>query len=122
MTSWGTGVLIGGIISAVILAAIAIYRAKPQKDIDLVSKAKIEEEVKRLQVAHDRRRTIRLLRLERYVDADIHYHRASRQYQERLVELVERCIASGLLPEGTVLGEPPEPPELPEIVPGDDLE
>jgi hypothetical protein len=120
--SWGTGGLIGGIITAVILAVVAIYRAKPQKDIDVVSKTKIEEEVKRLQTAHDRRRTIRLLRLEHYVDADIQYHRENRVYQEKLVGLVERCISAGLLPDGTTLGLPPEPPELPDIVPGDDLE
>jgi hypothetical protein len=39
-----------------------------------------------------------------------------------LVGLVERCISAGLLPDGTTLGLPPEPPELPDIVPGDDLE
>jgi hypothetical protein len=113
--SLGTLSLIGGIISAVALAIIAIYRAKPQKDIDVVSKAKIEAEVKRLQAAHDRRRTIRLLRLEKYLDADVQYHRDSRDYQAKLVELLERCIANKLLPEGTIIGEPPEPPDLPEM-------
>jgi hypothetical protein len=113
--SWGSGTLIGGIITAVVLAVIAIYRAKPQKDIDVVSKQKIEVEVKRLQEQHDRRRTIRLLRLERYLDEDVEYHRKNTVYQRDLRDLIEQCIVNGLLPEGRHLGDPPEPPELPEM-------
>lgn len=112
---WGTGSLIGGIIAAVILAVVAIYRAKPQKDIDVVSKGKIEEEVKRLQTEHDRRRTIRLLRLEAYLDRDVEYHRKNTAYQRTLVDLLKNCLANGLLPEGVNLGDPPEPPSLPEM-------
>lgn len=112
---WGTGTLIGGILTACILAVIAIYRAKPQKDIDVVSKGKIEEEVKRLQTEHDRRRTIRLLRLEKYLDQDVQYHRENRDYQQTLVILIKECITNGMLPDGTALGDPPEPPDLPEM-------
>lgn len=125
---WGTGSLIGGIIAACTLALIAIYRAKPQKDIDVVSKGKIEQEVKRLQSEHDRKRTIRLLRLEDYLLGDVQYHHKSKMYQLKLVErqdkleaLLERCIANGLLPDGErlesleSLGPPPEPPILPEM-------
>lgn len=113
---WGTGTLIGGIITAVILAVIAIYRAKPQKDIDVVTKGKIEEEVKRLQTEHDRRRTIRLLRLERYLDLDVQYHRASADYQRKMRDLIDECVNSGTLDDGHHhLGDPPEPPEFPEM-------
>lgn len=112
---WGTGTLIGGILTACILAVIAIYRAKPQKDIDVVSKTKIEQEVKRLQSEHDRRRTIRLLRLEKYLDQDVQYHRDNRDYQATLVTLLKECIANNMLPGDTILGDPPEPPDLPEM-------
>lgn len=113
--SWGTGSLIGGIIAAIVMAAIAVYRARPQRDIDVVSKSKIEGEVKRLQTEHDRRRTIRLLRLEKYLDLDVEYHRENRDYQAMLVKLIKECIANKILPDGTELSEPPDPPDLPEM-------
>jgi len=125
---WGTGTLVGGILSALVLAVIAVYRARPQRDIDVVSKAKIEAEVDRLQAEHDRKRTVRLLRLEEYLLADVQYHRASKIYQIKLVDrqakleqILERCIASGLIPDGEhladieALGPPPDPPGLPQM-------
>lgn len=128
MEKWNSGLLVGGIITAIVLGVIAIYRAKPQKDIDVVSKSKIEGEVKRLQSEHDRRRTIRLLRLEEYLLGDVQYHTQSSIYQMKLVErqvklekILERCIANGLLPDGEhlesveQLGPPPIPPVLPEM-------
>lgn len=120
--NWQNIGLIATALAAIGMAAVALYRMRPQKELDSASKSKIEEEVKRLQTAHDRRRTIRLLRLERYIDQDITYHRQSAAYQRTLVELVERCIAAGLLPEGTHLGDPPDPPELPEMMLDETLE
>lgn len=100
---WENYALIGGIVLALSTAAVALYRARPQKALDRSTKEKIDEEVKKLQSEHDRRRTKRLLRLEQYVDRDIHYHR-------EVAELLEYAKDNGFLPPDAVI---PTPPELP---------
>ncbi|WP_374159067.1 hypothetical protein ACEWX3_07545 [Mycobacterium sp. G7A2] len=102
-THWENVALICGIVVALMTAIVALYRARPQRALDQATKEKIDEEVKRLQSAHDHRRTIRLLRLERYIDRDIQYHR-------EIAELLEVAQEEGLLPQHVRI---PSPPELP---------
>jgi hypothetical protein len=116
--SWQNFVLVGGLAVAILTALIALYRASAQKGLDQGTKQKIDEEVRRLQTDHDRRRTVRVLRLERYVDHDITYHRLQKIYLNKLTDLLEQAIREGFLPE-VDLPRPPDPPELPEMPEGD---
>ena len=108
-------VLILGIVGSLSLAGVALYRARPQRELDSVTAEKVEQEVKAASEQYDREKTIRILRLERYVTKDVMYHRKNTIYQGQLAQLLEHAIVSGLLPEGTVMPEPPEPPELPDV-------
>lgn len=118
--NWGNVSLIGGIVTAILAALIALYRARPQRDLDDAQRKKIDEEVKRLQAAHDRRRTLRMLRLEKYLDADVEYHRKMRVFHSDMKDLVTAACKAGYLPLDHELPEPPEPPELPEMPDVDD--
>ena len=103
--NWTNLGLIAAVVTALVGAAVAVYRSGPQKDLDTSTKKKIEIEIKREADALDRRRTIRLLRLEKYVDQDIQYHR-------QVKNLLEHAKAAGFLPSDTVI---PEPPDLPQV-------
>lgn len=117
-------VLLLGIVGSLMLAGVALYRARPQRELDAVTKHKVEQEVKSAAEEHDREKTVRIIRLERYVTKDVTYHRQSERYQAeqtryqmKLVELLEKCIdaemITGCLPVAP--GEPPVPPELPDV-------
>jgi hypothetical protein len=118
--NWTNLGLITAAIAALAGAAVAIYRSRPQRDLDTNTARKIELEIKRESAAYDRRRTIRLLRLEKYVDQDIVYHREDRTYHLQLRELLEIAKKEGFLPRDTVIPEPPVPPELPRVDDDDD--
>lgn len=113
-TNWANIALIGGMVVALITAGLALYRARSQKDLDTGTKRKIDQEVTRLQTEHDTRRTVRVLRLERYVDADIAFHRRQNIYLAVLVDLLDEAVRGGFLPSRE-LPPPPEPPQLPDM-------
>lgn len=113
--STGDYVLIGGMVASLALAVVAVYRARPQKDLDEASKKKIEEEVTTQQTAHSREQMRHIIRLENYISADIIYHRQSSDYQYQLAKLVKRAQEGGYLPGDYVIPTPPDPPELPEL-------
>lgn len=118
-------VLLLGIIGSLILAGVALYRARPQRELDAVTKQKVEQEVKSAAEEHDRDKTVRIIRLENYVTKDVTYHRKTEQYQAdqtryqmKLVELLEKCIDAEMMTGGSMPaapGEPPVPPELPDV-------
>lgn len=118
-------VLLLGILGSLMLAGVALYRARPQRELDAVTKHKVEQEVKTAAEEHDREKTVRIIRLERYVTKDVTYHRQSERYQAeqtryqmKLVELLEKCIDAELMHSGCLPvppGEPPVPPELPDV-------
>lgn len=134
---WANASLIAGIIGALVIAAVALYRARPQRDLDAATTRKIEVEITRETASLDRRRTLRVLRLERYVDDDIEYHRHNNAYQHELLDyqqelteyqhelntILERAIRNKQLPWDTILPippdaprlQPPEPPKLPQM-------
>ena len=103
--NWENIALIGGMMVAVATALIALYRARPQRALDKATKEKIDEEVKRLQADHDRRRTKRLLRLESYIDKDVAYHRD-------VAALFLQLKQDGLLPANSKI---PIAPVLPQV-------
>jgi hypothetical protein len=125
-TNWTNIGLVVGMVVAVITAGIALYRASAQRGLDQGTKRKIDEEVKRLQLEHDQRRTVRVLRLERYVDENVDYQRRQRQYQDehaeyqrrqesylnQLTALLEEAIDAGCVPRDR-LPTPPKPPTTP---------
>ena len=92
--------------SALAVAGVALYRARPQKDLDANTAKKIELEIREKTEALDRRRTLRLLRLERYVDEDIQFHRDMR-------DLIAELQDAGLIPANHKLPVPPELPAMP---------
>ncbi len=115
-------VLIVGILGSLALAAVALYRARPQRDLDAVSKDKVENDIKVALEKYDRDKTVRIMRLENYITRDVIYHRQNERYQEKqnayqaqLLSLLERFIdiQNGDVPQPP--GEPPEPPELPDL-------
>lgn len=134
---WGNASLIGGIIGALAVAGVALYRARPQRDLDSATTRKIEVEIARETATLDSRRALRVLRLEKYVDEDIEYHRRNNAYQHELIDyqhaltvyqyklnsVLENAIRVGQLPWDTVLPTPPdsprlsvpEPPQLPRL-------
>lgn len=134
---WGNASLIGGIIGALVVAGVALYRARPQRNLDAATTRKIEVEIARETATLDSRRALRVLRLEKYVDDDIEYHRRNNAYQHGLIDyqnelttyqhrlnnILERAIRDGRLPWDRVLPvppkppllEPPEPPQLPRL-------
>lgn len=103
---WGNASLIAGIVASLVIAAVALYRARPQKDLDENTAKKIELEIREKTAELDRRRTLRLLRLEKYVDEDIQFHREMR-------DLIAELRDAGLIPKDRALPVPPVLPEMP---------
>jgi hypothetical protein len=113
--NWTNLGLIAAVITALIGAAVAIYRARPQKDLDTKTAQQIEIAAKREAWAFDRDRTIRLLRTEKYILEDIEYHHADLIYHLKLRDLLEVARTAGFLPADVVIPVPPVPPALPKF-------
>jgi hypothetical protein len=113
--NWTNVGLIAAALAALVGAGVAIYRSRPQKDLDAKTAKKIEVETKREVWDLDRDRTIRLIRLERYIGEDIEYHHKDRLYHLQMRDLLEIAKTEGFLPVDTVIPEPPVPPELPKF-------
>lgn len=117
--------LILGIVGSLLLAGVALYRARPQKQLDAVMRQKAEQEVKTAAETYDREKSIRIMRLENYATSDVRYHRLVERYdqkrtlyEEKLLALLERCIDEKLIRNGDLPeppGEPPTPPDLPDL-------
>ena len=113
--NWTNLGLIAAVVTALVGAAVAVYRSGPQKELDKKTLEKIEVETKREVWAFDRNRTIRLMRCEKYIAEDIEYHHKDRLYHLQLRDLLEIARGEGFLPADTVIPEPPVPPELPQF-------
>lgn len=114
--------LLAAALAALVGAGVAIYRSRPQKDLDKKTAKKIEQEIDNLEIKtkrevadYDRSRTIRLIRLEKYIGEDIQYHHEDRIYHLEMRDLLETARTAGFLPADVVIAEPPVPPELPKV-------
>jgi hypothetical protein len=86
--------------AGLVIALIALYRAKAQQKLDLAQQAKLEQDLNK--VTANRR-----IMLERYADDVARYHRDLRQY---LLDLVDRGIIDASRVDLTAF---PRPPVLP---------
>lgn len=93
--------------AGLIVALIALYRAKAQQKLDHATQLKLESELNKT-VANRR------IMLERYADQTMRYHRELRMF---LLDLVDRGIIDTTQVD---LSEFPRPPELPTINGGGD--
>ena len=106
---------LAGIVTALFVAAVALYRARPQKELDVATSRKIDAEIRRETAEYDRRRTRRLLRLEAYVDENIIYQREDATYHREVTDLFTELRTAGLLPAERKIPNPPTPPKPPPI-------
>lgn len=107
--------MIVGVLGSFTIAAVALYRARSQKDLDATIRVKANKEVEIAVEKHERDKTQQIIRLENYVMRDIQYHRDNNAYQTKLLETIEFLInkqGNGFTIE---LPRPPAPPELPDL-------
>lgn len=93
--------------AGLIVALIALYRAKAQQRLDRASQAKIEADLNK-QIANRR------IMLERWADEIVRYHRDLRDY---LTELADQGVIDTTRVD---LSKFPRPPKLP-VMNGDDV-
>lgn len=106
--------LVLGILGSLVVAAVALYRARPQRELDAATRQKMDKEAEIAVERHERIKTNQILRLETYVNRDIVYHRKNAEYQAKLLQLIQRCVVDQLISD-VELPEPPIPPDLPDI-------
>ena len=106
-----------GLAASLAVALVALWRAGSQRGLD-------NAQIKVALAKHDEDKTRRIMRLENYATDDARYHREieryqykQENYQAKLIALLEHYIDQDLLHEQLPLppGDPPVPPELPEV-------